>query len=71
MKKLFFKSLGVLFLLAAACACNSDEPGGPSIFDDNDQEEKSEFDLWLERHYVEPYNVNFEYRMPDRETHFN
>ena len=71
MKKLYFKSRGVLFLLAAACACNSDEPGGPSIFDDNDQEEKSEFDLWLERHYVEPYNVNFEYRMPDRETHFN
>ena len=35
------------------------------------EEVKSEFDLWLERHYVEPYNVKFEYRMPDRETHFN
>ena len=71
MKKTFLKALGVLLLLASATACEKDEPSGQSIFDDNEQEAKTEFDLWLERHYVEPYNVNFEYRMPDRETHFN
>lgn len=71
MKKLFLKSLGALLLVVAATACENDELSSQSIFDDNEQEEKSAFDLWLERHYVEPYNVNFEYRMPDRETHFN
>lgn len=71
MKKLFLKSLGALLLVVAATACENDELNSQSIFDDNEQEEKSAFDLWLERHYVEPYNVNFEYRMPDRETHFN
>ena len=71
MKKLLLKSLGLLLLLAAAVSCQKDEPSGKSIFDDSEQEVKTEFDLWLERHYVEPYNVNFEYRMPDRETHFN
>lgn len=71
MKKLFLKSLGALLLVFAATACENDELSSQSIFDDNEQEEKSAFDLWLERHYVEPYNVNFEYRMPDRETHFN
>ncbi len=72
MKKTFFKP----YLLAALCAstllvsCFKEELNPTSVIVDT-EEVKSQFDLWLERHYVEPYNVNFEYRMPDRETHFN
>ena len=72
MKKLFFKP----FILVAVClsalltSCFKEELSDTSVIMDS-EEVKSEFDLWLERHYVEPYNVKFEYRMPDRETHFN
>ena len=63
------------YLLVALAAlmltsCFKDEPDSKSIFDDVESAPKTEFDLWLERHYVEPYNINFEYRMPDRETHY-
>ena len=64
-------SLFLLLLVAGATtSCDKDEPDGKSIFVDP-AEEKTEFDFWLDRHYTEPYNIRFEYRMPDRETHFN
>ena len=63
-------SLFLLLLVAGATtSCDKDEPDGKSIFVDP-AEEKTEFDFWLDRHYTEPYNIRFEYRMPDRETHF-
>ncbi len=72
MKNLFFRTLLPLLSLAAIfTSCQKDEPEDRSIFSDVTTEVNGEFDLWLQRHYVEPYNVLFEYRMPDRETHFN
>ena len=61
-------SLFLLLLVSGATtSCDKDEPDGKSIFVDP-AEEKTEFDFWLDRHYTEPYNIRFEYRMPDRET---
>ena len=63
-------------LILAACtmlltlSCTKDEISSESIFKDEDQN-NTEFDSWLQRNYVEPYNIRFEYRMPDRETSFN
>ncbi|GHV01530.1 hypothetical protein FACS1894159_09530 [Bacteroidia bacterium] len=57
--------LGAFFV-----SCSKDEPSGKSIFVDADEQSRSEFDKWLERHYIEPYNILFEYRMPDRQTNF-
>ena len=51
-------------------SCTKDEISSESIFKDEDQN-NTEFDSWLQRNYVEPYNIRFEYRMPDRETSFN
>ena len=55
-------------LLAVAAvgfvACEDDEPSSVSIFTE-DTAVMSEFDAWLMRHYVEPFNIRFEYRMPD------
>ena len=51
-------------------SCTKDEISSESIFKDEVQN-NTEFDSWLQRNYVEPYNVRFEYRMPDRETSFN
>ena len=55
-------------LLTLSCA--KDEISSESIFKDEEQN-NTEFDSWLQRNYVEPYNIRFEYRMPDRETSFN
>ena len=63
-------------LILAACtmlltlSCTKDEISSESIFKDEEQN-NTEFDSWLQRNYVEPYNIRFEYRMPDRETSFN
>lgn len=51
-------------------SCTKDEISSESIFKEENHR-YTEFDSWLQRNYVEPYNVRFEYRMPDRETSFN
>lgn len=62
--------------ILAACSvlvmssCTKDEVSSESIFKEENHR-YTEFDSWLQRNYVEPYNVRFEYRMPDRETSFN
>ena len=63
--KIFTANLG----LSLAVACGKEELSG-SIFQDP-EERTSEFDLWLQRNYVDPFNIRFEYRMPDRETNFS
>jgi len=63
-------------MILAACSvlvmssCTKDEVSPESIFREENHR-YTEFDSWLQRNYVEPYNVRFEYRMPDRETSFN
>lgn len=63
-------------MILAACSvlvlasCAKDEVSSESIFKEENHR-YTEFDSWLQRNYVEPYNVRFEYRMPDRETSFN
>ena len=63
--KIFTAILG----LSLAVACGKEELSG-SIFQDP-EERTSEFDQWLQRNYVDPFNIRFEYRMPDRETNFS
>lgn len=58
-----------LLLSFAFASCQKDEISGESIFKETESR-YTEFDDWLHRHYVEPYNIRFEYRMPDRETSF-
>ena len=63
-------------MILAACSvlvmssCTKDEVSSESIFKEENHR-YTEFDSWLQRNYVELYNVRFEYRMPDRETSFN
>lgn len=59
-----------LFLLIALCvaSCQEDDLDTKSIFDDGVEMEKNEFDHWLDRNYLYPYNVDFKYRMEDIES---
>lgn len=66
----FIMKYALLAVAAFGCAaCNDDEPDSVSIFSE-DTQIMTEFDAWLMRHYVEPFNIRFEYRMPDRETNY-
>ena len=69
MKKYISMILAACSVLVLA-SCAKDEVGSESIFKEENHR-YTEFDSWLQRNYVEPYNVRFEYRMPDRETSFN
>ncbi|MDR0907251.1 MAG: putative zinc-binding metallopeptidase [Rikenellaceae bacterium] len=64
-----FLHIALLAVVALSVSCK-EELAPESIFVDP-VSKKTDFDLWLDRHYVEPYNIRFEYRLPDRETHFN
>ena len=62
-----------MILIAVACilvSCQQEKLSSESIFHDT-VAEKTDFDKWLDRNYVEPYNIRFEYRMPDNETGFS
>ena len=63
------KIFTAILTLSLAVDCGKEELSG-SIFQDP-EERNSEFDLWLQRNYVDPFNIRFEYRMPDRETNFS
>ena len=69
MKKYISMILAACSVLVMA-SCTKDEVSSESIFTEENHR-YTEFDSWLQRNYVEPYNVRFEYRMPDRETSFN
>ena len=69
MKKYISMILAACSVLVMA-SCAKDEVSSESIFKEENHR-YTEFDSWLKRNYVEPYNVRFEYRMPDRETSFN
>lgn len=69
MKKYISMILAACSVLVLA-SCAKDEVSSESIFKEENHR-YTEFDSWLQRNYVEPFNVRFEYRMPDRETSFN
>ena len=50
-------------------ACQDDDLEDQSIFDVSEKE-KSEFDRWLLENYVNPYNIDFKYRMEHIESDY-
>ena len=50
-------------------ACQDDDLEDQSIFDASEKE-KSEFDRWLLENYVNPYNIDFKYRMEHIESDY-
>ncbi|MCM1176887.1 MAG: putative zinc-binding metallopeptidase [Bacteroidales bacterium] len=66
----FLKISMAAAVLFSAASCEKDIPGDESILH-LPESYSTEFDEWLQRHYVEPYNVRIEYHLPDIESHFN
>ena len=47
-------------------ACSEDDLDSKSIFD-TEEPKMNEFDNWLMKNYVTPYNISFNYRYDDKE----
>jgi len=65
MNKLIIFTLSLLLLIS----CSSEDEFGTSIFDVDDHlvegSASYEFDSWLRQAYLQPYNLDFRYRMQD------
>jgi len=74
MKNIFKLTFAVIAasMLFAACDLlpwDREERLDPeSIFSDNTTVVENEFDKWLQKNYVEPYNIQVKYRLEDKES---
>ena len=56
-----------LFFTCSMSSCSEDELDEQSIFS-AEAPQRNEFDKWLLNNYVYPYNIDFKYRMEDKES---
>lgn len=66
MKHLKYMTL-MLFFICGISSCSEDSMDDRSIFTGTEQQKK-EFDNWLLKNYVYPYNIDFKYRLEDHES---
>ena len=72
MKSNIFKFITLLAIISISfSACKEDINFTKSVFIDEDEAELSAFDKWLEDIYLNPYNLQFCYRMQDVENDYN
>lgn len=57
-------------ITAILSSCSEDKLDAQSVIT-ADQQDYTEFDLWLQRNYVVPYNIRFKYRYEDNESDMN
>lgn len=57
----------VLFFTCGISSCSEDDLDNQSIFS-TDSPQRNDFDIWLLDNYVFPYNIDFKYRMEDKES---
>ncbi len=50
-------------------SCSSNDPDGATIFP-VDSPQRDDFDLWLQKNYTSPYNIDFKYKMEDIESDY-
>lgn len=66
MRKIYYFLIACL-VGTGLVACSSDDPSDPSVLNNLDLEADS-FDLWLQKNYSIPYNIQVLYRYQDYET---
>ena len=63
----------VLLALTAGCSivsCSDNEPDEATIFP-VESPQRDDFDLWLQKNYTSPYNIDFKYKMEDIESDYS
>ncbi len=67
MKRFLIILFSSVALLSLAACSNDDDLSSTSVIRESTTEE-NDFDRWLQRNYVEPYNIQFKYRFEDIES---
>ena len=67
MKKNLIYFLVLLLFPAVLAACSEDDLSSTSVIQPP-QVVQNDFDRWLDRHYLAPYNIEFQYRYTDIES---
>lgn len=67
MKKKIFLLTALVLGVSLLAGCSEDDLSSSSSIIDNIQE-KTEFDIWLDKHYLDPYNIDFKYRFDDKSS---
>ena len=63
--KHLFKILSIIIIsICTLNSCDDDDPNKNSIFD-TDEPQKKEFDRWLDRNFIDPFNINIKYKLED------
>lgn len=57
-----------MLMAITAWSCSEDDLDSKSIFDNSVEEQNHEFDVWLYNNYTKPYNIDFKFRMEDKES---
>ncbi len=61
----------VMLVMTALISCSADEPDTSISVITVDKVDYTPFDYWLQRNYVQPYNITFKYRYEDNESDMN
>lgn len=70
MKRTFLYTLLAALTIVIFASCNSDDLSSTSIFIDPTIEETN-FEHWISKNYIAPYNIDLKYRMEDIESDMN
>ena len=68
--KRYIKYIVVAMAIMGFCSCQEDALDPKSQIIDS-KVEQNDFDKWIYKNYVEPYNIDFKYRMEYNETNMN
>lgn len=69
MKRYIFVIMMALGAGMALVSCSNNDPDSATIFP-TDSPERDAFDLWLQKNYTSPYNIDFKYKMEDIESDY-
>ncbi|MGI6074125.1 MAG: zinc-binding metallopeptidase [Fermentimonas sp.] len=70
MRKIFYHIIICLSAVTLLVGCSKDDPDTSFSVFDRVEEPKNEFDKWLEKNYTDVYNIDYKYRMDDKEIDF-
>lgn len=66
MKKVIY--LAVLVLMMGMISCSDDDKISSETIFPTTSPERDAFDLWLQKNYTAPYNIDVKYKMEDIES---
>ncbi len=69
MKRYIFMIMMAIGAGMAMVSCSSNDPDGATIFP-VESPQRDAFDLWLQKNYTSPYNIDFKYKMEDIESDY-